>query len=124
MLIVSAAWRLLRDTTQVLLDAVAVRYRRGDRARRTQFVGRAWRRSIISTCGLSVPSAPALSAHVVLTGPLSLHEAQERAGELKAMLAERFGIQHATLEVECHACIDDHVHAVASEPVRHAHHQH
>ena len=67
---------------------------------------------------------PALSAHVVLTGPLSLHDAQERASELKAMLAERFGIQHATLEVECHACVDDHVHAVASEPVRHAHHQH
>ena len=27
---------------------------------------------------------------------------------LKAMLAERFGIEHATLEVECHACVDDH----------------
>jgi hypothetical protein len=61
---------------------------------------------------------------VVLTGPLSLHEAQERATELKAMLAEQFGIQHATLEVECHACVEDHVHAVASEPTRHSHHEH
>ena len=47
----------------------------------------------------------------MLGGPLSLHDAQERATELKAMLAERFGIEHATLEVECHACVDDHVHA-------------
>ena len=71
-----------------------------------------------------MPNAPALSAHVVLTGPLSLHDAQERATELKAMLAERFGIQHATLEVECHACVEDEVHAVPSEPARHAHHEH
>jgi cobalt-zinc-cadmium efflux system protein len=54
----------------------------------------------------------ALSAHVVLGGPLSLHDAQERAGDLKRMLASRFGIEHATLEVECHACVEDpHEHA-------------
>ena len=54
----------------------------------------------------------ALSAHVVLRGPLSLHDAQLRAGDLKRMLATKFGIEHATLEVECHACLDDaHEHA-------------
>jgi Co/Zn/Cd efflux system component len=67
---------------------------------------------------------PALSAHVVLTGPLSLHDAQERATDLKAMLATRFGIQHATLEVECHSCVEDEVHVVPSEPAGHAHHEH
>jgi len=46
----------------------------------------------------------ALSAHVVVGEAVSLHDAQERAGALKAMLAERFAITHATLEVECHAC--------------------
>jgi len=46
----------------------------------------------------------ALSAHVVVGEAVSLHDAQERAGKLKAMLAERFGIVHATLEVECHPC--------------------
>jgi len=66
----------------------------------------------------------ALSAHVVLTGPLSLHDAQERASELKLMLAERFGIQHTTLEVECHACVEDHVHAVPSEPAHRVRHEH
>ena len=47
---------------------------------------------------------PALSAHVVLEGDLSLHEAQARGDELKEMLRRRFGIDHATLELECHAC--------------------
>ena len=50
---------------------------------------------------------PALSAHVVLAGELSLHEAQQRGDDLKHVLAEKFGIVHATLELECHACDDD-----------------
>jgi hypothetical protein len=40
----------------------------------------------------------------VLRGGMSLHDAQQRADQLKAMLAERFGIDHATLELECHPC--------------------
>ncbi len=52
----------------------------------------------------------ALSAHVVLQGPLSLHDAQIRSGELKQMLDDRFGIRHATIEVECHTCVDDEAH--------------
>jgi cobalt-zinc-cadmium efflux system protein len=51
---------------------------------------------------------PALSAHVVLAGEPSLHEAQARGDALKAMLAERFGIGHVTLELECHDCVDGH----------------
>lgn len=49
----------------------------------------------------------ALSAHVVVGEAVSLHDAQEQSGALKAMLAERFGIGHATIEVECHACADE-----------------
>jgi cobalt-zinc-cadmium efflux system protein len=52
----------------------------------------------------------ALSAHVVLGDTLTLHDAQLRAVELKRMLHDRFGIDHATLEVECHACVDDEIH--------------
>jgi cobalt-zinc-cadmium efflux system protein len=51
----------------------------------------------------------ALSAHVVLEGPLDLHEAQIRGDELKAMLRERFGVEHSTLELECHDCEVVHV---------------
>ena len=47
---------------------------------------------------------PALSAHVVVKGEVSLHDAQQTGDRLKALLAERFGIEHATLELECHVC--------------------
>jgi cobalt-zinc-cadmium efflux system protein len=47
---------------------------------------------------------PALSAHVVLEGELDLHDAQQRGDRIKTMLVQRFGIEHATLELECHAC--------------------
>lgn len=47
---------------------------------------------------------PALSAHVVLEGERSLHEAQASGDRLKAMLDERYGISHSTLELECHPC--------------------
>ena len=46
---------------------------------------------------------PALSAHVVLTGEPSMHDAQLEGERIKTMLLERFGIEHATLELECHA---------------------
>ena len=48
--------------------------------------------------------APALSAHVVLEGEPSLHDAQARGEEVRAVLGSRFGIAHATLELECHPC--------------------
>lgn len=47
---------------------------------------------------------PALSAHVVVRSEKSLHEAQIHGDRLKEMLQERFGIRHATLELECHSC--------------------
>jgi len=47
---------------------------------------------------------PALSAHVVLRREMTMHEAQEKSEQLKVMLRDRFGISHATLELECHVC--------------------
>lgn len=47
---------------------------------------------------------PALSAHVVLDGERTLHDAQAAGWRLKELLEQRFGISHATLELECHPC--------------------
>jgi cobalt-zinc-cadmium efflux system protein len=46
----------------------------------------------------------ALSAHVVLTGHPTLEQAQAVGEQVKAAIA-RFGILHATLELECEACV-------------------
>lgn len=46
----------------------------------------------------------ALSAHLVLTGRPTLQEAQLVARDVRSLMAERFAIPHATLELECEAC--------------------
>jgi cobalt-zinc-cadmium efflux system protein len=109
LLVLVAAWGLLRDTTRVLLEAVPADLDLAAvRAALSEMDG------VEAVHHLHVWSLASehatLSAHVVLTGPLSLHQAQERSTELKQMLAERFDITHATLEVECHACVDDAEH--------------
>jgi cobalt-zinc-cadmium efflux system protein len=49
----------------------------------------------------------ALSAHVVMNGHPTLEEAQVVGERVKRLLAERFHIAHATLELECEPCMDD-----------------
>ena len=46
----------------------------------------------------------ALTGHVVLAREADLHEAQIVGDRVKVGLAERYGIGHATLELECHDC--------------------
>jgi cobalt-zinc-cadmium efflux system protein len=118
-LVIVAAWALLRDASRVILEAVpsnidvaAVR-----EALSTEAGVDAVHHLHVWTTG---SEQAALSAHVVLGGPMSLHDAQVRAGELKRMLADEFGIQHSTLELECHTCIDDE-HAPGAQPAHHAH---
>ena len=103
LLVVWAAWGLLRDTTHVLLEGTP----RGVDADEVAA-------ALAAAPGVSAvhhlhvwelaSDMPALSAHVVLTDEPSLHDAQARGDELKALLAQRFGIDHATLELECHDC--------------------
>jgi len=103
LLVLWSCWGLLRDTTNVLLegtprgidpDAVRAALDADDTVEAVHHV-HLW--SLAS-------DEPALSAHVVLAGEVTLHEAQERGDGLKAMLAHRFGIGHSTLELECHPC--------------------
>jgi cobalt-zinc-cadmium efflux system protein len=105
LLVLWSCWGLLRDTTNVLLegtprgidpDAVRAALDADEAVEAVHHV-HLW--SLAS-------DEPALSAHIVLTGEVTLHQAQERGDELKAMLAHRFGIGHSTLELECHACDD------------------
>jgi cobalt-zinc-cadmium efflux system protein len=100
-LVLWAAWRLLVDTTHVLLEGTPEGL---DPA--------GVERAIVDHDGVEgvhhlhlwslASDVPALSAHVVLSGEMSLHDAQVRGDSVKTMLADRFGIDHATLELECH----------------------
>jgi cobalt-zinc-cadmium efflux system protein len=102
-LVVGGAWRLLRDTTNVLLEGAP----RGlDIAAVEAALVEA--PHVEAVHHLHVwelgTDLPALSVHVVLDGEPSLHDAQAQGNRLKEMLADRFGIEHATLELECHDC--------------------
>ncbi len=113
-LVAASAWGLLRDTTNVLLegsprgiDPDAVRHAlAADPAVEAVHHVHLW--SLAS-------DEPSLSAHVVLRGEVTLHEAQQRGDALKSMLADRFDIDHSTLELECHPC-DDGASAAAQVP--------
>jgi len=121
-LVIVAAWQLLRDASRVILQAVP-----------SNIDVAAVRAALSAEPGVDAihhlhvwttgSEQAALSAHVVLGGEMSLHDAQVRAGQLKHMLADSFGIQHSTLEVECHTCVDDeaHAHAPATQPAHHSH---
>lgn len=100
-----SAWGVLRDTTNVLLEAAP----RGVDVDQVE-------QALCSEAGVEAvhhlhvwevaSDLPALSAHLVLGEVPSLHDAQVRGDEIKAMLADRFGIAHTTLELECHECDD------------------
>src|SRR5205807_6292615 len=49
----------------------------------------------------------ALSAHLVLSGHPTLEEAQVVGDRLRATIGPRFAIAHATLELECEACVQE-----------------
>lgn len=107
-LVLVGAAGLLRASTSILLEAVPPGIDPG--AVRAALAAGAGVEAVhhlhVWTTG---SEGSALSAHVVVGETVSLHEAQEVTGALRAMLADRFGIAHATLEVECHACADDDV---------------
>lgn len=102
-LVVVSAVRLLRDTTNVLLEATPPGL---EPAAVTE--GLLADPTVVAVHDLHIwalaPGALALSAHVELVGPVSLHDAQAAGDRLKAVLLERFGVGHSTLELECHPC--------------------
>ena len=107
-LVVFAAWTLLRDTARVLLEGTP-------RGMDPQIVERSLRtaggvRDVHHLHLWNLASdVPALSAHVVLADARTMHDAQIEGDRLKAMLVERFGIEHSTLELECHEHPDERI---------------
>jgi cobalt-zinc-cadmium efflux system protein len=105
-MILVAAWGVLRDTTHILMEGTP-RAIDPDQVR-AALCEEPGVEAVhhLHLWGLSSDEA-ALSAHVVLDRATSLHEAQFRGAELKTLLEQRFGIAHATLELECHDCEAD-----------------
>jgi cobalt-zinc-cadmium efflux system protein len=106
-LVLVSAWKLLRDATHVLmegtprgLDAEEIeRFIADDPAVEGIHHVHVWNLA---------SDMPALSAHVVIAGErTTLHEAQVEGDRIRARVLDRFGIEHTTFELECHACESD-----------------
>lgn len=103
LLVLWSAWGLLRDTVHVLLEGTPPGLDPAEVER--ALLGHPAVGSVHHLHLWNIASdTPAMSAHVVIVGEVDLHGAQTRCGELKALLAKRYGIAHATLELECHVC--------------------
>ena len=50
------------------------------------------------------PGSSTMTAHVVIDEALGLHDAQETMHAVQDDLAEKFGIAHSTIQLECHTC--------------------
>ena len=122
-LVARSVIRLLRQSTDVLLDAVPAGI---DLDR--------MRADILALPGVNDvhhlhvwsmgPGQPALSAHLTVDGKLNVHDAQEHVHAVRALLYASYGIDHVTVEVECHPCLEpDHVdeHDAHGSHAGHAH---
>ena len=102
-LVVWTSWGLLRDTTHVLLEGTPDDIDPQQVERRLAAAPGVRSVHHIHLWHLTSEST-ALSAHIVLDGEPSLHQAQARGDDIKRMLADSFAIRHTTLELECHEC--------------------
>ena len=102
-LIALEAFRLVRQATEVLLEATPKDVKLD---RLTATIGSV--DGVETVHDLHVWSLSsdvrALSAHVVLAGHPSLEEAQVVGERIKAAVAAPFAIAHSTLELECEPC--------------------
>jgi cobalt-zinc-cadmium efflux system protein len=116
LLVVRTSWGLLRDTTHVLLEGAPDSI---DAAEVEQWLTTAPGVTSVHHIHLwhLTSETTALSAHVVLEGHPSLHQAQARGDDLKEQLAEHFAIGHTTLELECHQCEPEPADVVAAVEV-------
>ena len=103
MLVLWATWRLVVDSTHVLLEGTPKGIDPADVERALLAEGGVDDIHDLHLWSIASDVA-ALSSHVVLAAgsELTVHDAQARGERLKEMLDDRFGIQHATLELECH----------------------
>lgn len=105
-LVLWSAFGLLRQTTRVLLEATPhdVDPAEVEAALLAQpYVGGVHHLHLWTVSS----EMTALSGHIVLDGEPTLHAAQSRGDDLRELLVSRFGIGHATLELECHTCVSD-----------------
>jgi cobalt-zinc-cadmium efflux system protein len=108
-LMLRAAWGLLRETGRILLEAAPEGYEPVDIV--SAITGQPGVASVHDVHVWLITSGfPALSAHVLVRPPADCHQVRR---ELEQLMAERFGLDHTTLQVD-HA--PDELLTIGAEP--------
>ncbi|NNE96120.1 MAG: cation diffusion facilitator family transporter, partial [Acidimicrobiales bacterium] len=104
-LVLHGTWNLLRTAGGQLLDRSPIGAdtdRIGDVIRSVDHVNDVHH---VHTRSIG-PGVSSVTAHVEIDGSVSLHDAQEAMVIVRSQLAERLGVAHATIQMECHRCED------------------
>lgn len=97
------AWKLLREATDVLLEATPDSINIDEVTEAIAAMDGIEQVHDLHVWSLS-SDVRALSAHLVLEGHPTLEEAQAVAATVKQSITPRFSIAHATFELECETC--------------------
>lgn len=106
LLIAYQAWKLMRASTDVLLESTPAGLDLRQLTSAMATVPGVEQVHDLHVWSLS-SDVRALSAHLVLSGHPTLEEAQTVGEAVKAAVTGRYRIAHATLELECESCSDD-----------------
>jgi cobalt-zinc-cadmium efflux system protein len=101
-----STWGILRTSTGVLLDRAPERLTTGDveaLLRDQPGVSRVHHLHVRPLGGGNL----SVTAHVVVDGERSVHDAQQTLDDLNSVLLAEHGVAHATLQLECHECGED-----------------
>jgi cobalt-zinc-cadmium efflux system protein len=114
--ILGGAFRLMREACDILLEAAPAGIALSEVSRAIASV-----REVVGIHDLHVWSLtigrPALSGHVVVRGDVSLVNTDHILNRIKAILDERFGICHTTIQLESEAYEEvGEVHCAAEKP--------
>lgn len=106
LLIAWQAWRLMKSTSDVLLESTPAGLDTEHLVASMAGVDGVGGVHDLHVWTLS-SDVRALSAHLILDGHPTLEEAQVVGERVKGILTESFRIAHATLELECESCSDE-----------------
>lgn len=104
-LVLLLSWQILVQTVAVLLEATPRTIKPDDIKNAIQADQQILEVHHLHLWNLASDTT-ALSAHILMRDGATLHHSQTKVQEIKEMLKIRYGIDHVTIEIECHNCGD------------------
>ena len=104
-IVLGSSWRILSQTVSVLLESTPRDLRPDEIRLAIESDAEILNVHHLHLWNLASDTI-ALSAHILMQDGATLHSAQVKVQKIKEMLNLEYGIDHVTIEVECHKCGD------------------